>query len=179
MSVPKQKTVLINRTTPPEKNYFKISHDMYFLAAAELTPAGLSVYMYFTTVVPDTWDGIKNKDNHRTKPYEISSSAIAEVIKKDTKTVQRGINDLINKGYLQLIKDNVYQFIDILPEHRCQTPKEHEQVKEYESMILLSMDRMKTERQQQLKNISVNGVVKQFDWETDTDFEKRKQTFFS
>lgn len=124
MSVENQKLSYIDRTTPKDSDYIKLDSKTYFDAARRLTPAGLSVYMYFFTVVPDTWDGNINQKNTREHPFELSSSAIAEKIQKDTRTVQRGINDLIEKGYLVLYKGNRYRFRDILPEDKVLNKEE-------------------------------------------------------
>lgn len=169
MSVPKQKIVLINRTTPAQEKYFKIDQELYFLAASRLNKSGLLVYMYFIAQVPNTWDGIKNQSNKRAGAYEISTRHISEVINSDIKTATRGIEDLINNGYLKLLKGNLYQFIDILPEDKTQTIEEYEELQDYESMLTLSMNEMKAQRQNQLIDIAKKYKQDEqpikFDWE--------------
>lgn len=154
MAVSNQKLVVINKTTPPNKNYFKLSQDLYFLANSRLTQAGMTVYMFFMTLVPDTWDGKVNKENTRQCMYELSTSYIAEITYKDTKTAQRGINDLIDKGYLISLGGNQYQFIDILPEDKVQTIEEHEQVMDYQKALQSGMSLLNDTRQKQLQRIA-------------------------
>ena len=52
-----------NSNNVGDGNKFFYDSKTYFDAARRLTPAGLSVYMYFFTVVPDTWDGNINPKN--------------------------------------------------------------------------------------------------------------------
>ena len=158
MSVSNQKVVLIDKTTPPERRYFKIDHDLYFLAAERLTKMGMICYMYFMAQIPHTWDNIKNEDNKRNAPYEISTTHISEVTGISTTSAKNGIKELSDKGYLQLLRGNLYRFRDILLEDKTQTIEEHEEVLDYEQMIELSINTAKEERQTQLKNIAINHI---------------------
>ena len=176
MSVANQKVVFINRTTPKNKKYFKIDQQLFFAANARLNQAGMTMYMYFMTLVPDSYDNIPNKDNNRLKPFELSSYYAAEVIGKDIKTVQRGINNLIEKGYLIQRKENIYQFIDILPEDKSLTEKESEKVLDYTKELNDNLIQLRQERKIQLKNISIDTLKREqrealpiYDWQTEEE----------
>lgn len=174
MSTSNQKITFIDKTSPPDKKYFKIDHELYFSAAERLSKMGMICYMYFMSQVPHTWNGIKNKDNNRNAPYEISTAHIAEITGISGSSAKNGIADLIKNGYLKPLKGNLYQFIDILPEDRLQTVEEHEEILEYEQMLKLSMDTLSNDRQEQLKNIALKNIEeekilstsqKKFSWE--------------
>lgn len=176
MSVANQKVVFINRTTPKNKKYFKIDQQLFFAANARLSQAGMTMYMYFMTIVPDSYDNIPNKDNNRLKPFELSSSYAAEVIKKDVKTVQRGINNLIENGYLIQRKENIYQFIDILPEDKSLTEQETEKVLDYTKELNDNLIQLQQERKIQLRNISADTLKREqkktlpiYDWQTEEE----------
>ena len=176
MSVANQKVVFINRTTPKNKKYFKIDQQLFFAANARLSQAGMTMYMYFMTIVPDSYDNIPNKDNNRLKPFELSSSYAAEVIKKDVKTVQRGINNLIENGYLIQRKENIYQFIDILPEDKSLTEQETEKVLDYTKELNDNLIQLQQERKIQLRNISADTLKREqkktlpiYDWQTEDE----------
>jgi len=166
MSVANQKIALIDRTEVPKTNFFMIAHETFFMAARRLTLNGLRVYMYFMAQVPDTINNIKNEKNKRPSFFEISSSRIAEVIGMDTKTAQRGIDELIKKGYLILRQGNLYQFIDILLEDKAQTIEEHEQVMNYADMLNANINKMNAERNQQLKDMAESIIPdKKYSWQ--------------
>ena len=78
----------------------------------------------------------------------------------NTKSAQRGIEDLISNGYLKLINDklNLYQYIDILPEDRGQTYEEYEQVQDYAELLQNSINNLHQTRQEQLHEIAKKQV---------------------
>ena len=154
MSVPNQRLVYIDKTTPRDSHYFKIDQEIYFAANARLNQSGMVVYMYLMTLVPDSYDGKINPDNKRIHPFELSSSAAAEVTGKDTKTIQRGFDNLVANGYLIPRNGNTYQFIDRVPEDRPQTLKEHEYVVSYQEELKNNLQLLQNERQEQLQQIA-------------------------
>ena len=154
MSVPNQKLILIDKTSTKEKNFFLIPHEVLFAAMRRLTLNGIRVYTYFMSLVPDSIDGKENKNNIRNGYYELSTSHAAEIIGSDTKSVQRGVEDLIKNGYLISRGGNKYQFIDMLPEDKTQTPEEHEKINTYQEELRNSLQLMSGGRDNQLKQIA-------------------------
>lgn len=159
MSVPNQRLIYIDKTTPQINHYFKIDQEVFFAANARLSQAGMTVYMYLMTLVPDSYDGKINPDNKRVHPFELSSSDAAEVTGKDTKTIQRGFNNLLENGYLIPRNGNTYQFIDRVPEDRPQTQKEHEYVMSYQQELKNNLQLLENERQKQLQQIAQDTLI--------------------
>lgn len=159
MSVPNQRLVYIDKTTPRNNHYFKIDQEIFFAANARLSQAGMTVYMYLMTLVPDSYDGKINPDNKRIHPFELSSSDAAEVTGKDTKTIQRGFNNLVEKGYLIPRNGNTYQFIDRVPEDKPQTWQEHEYVTNYQQELKNNLQLLENERQKQLQQIARDNLI--------------------
>jgi len=168
MSEPNQKFILINRSSAAANNFFHFNHDIFFSAAKRLTLNGIRVFMYFMSLVPDSIDGVPFEKNTRNGFFELYTAKVAEVIGTNTQSVQRGINDLIANGYLTLHKGNVYQFIDILPEDKTQTVDEHQKVMSYQDELHNSLKKLSTDRDEQLRNITMNSITHQnekYDWE--------------
>lgn len=177
------KNVFINRTTPSEKHYFKINQDIYFLASSRLNKSGMTVYMYLMSLVPSSWDFKPNKDNNRRAPFSLMTNYAAQATFTDVKTIQRGINNLIEVGYLIERKDNLYQFIDILPEDKIPNDTDNEKINNYEEDFAFSLQQLNEENENHLKNIAEmraksNEKIKlskpeQYSWETDEEYQKR------
>ncbi len=178
MSAPHQRFAYINRTRvnmkAPETSFFTIYTDYYFLARNRIgTFNGMDAYIYFASRIPHTYNFIKNPDNKNERPIEISPQAMSNETGIDRTSCQRGINKLIEKGYLKLIRGNTYQFIDILDEDKVQSPTEHQQVLKYEVTLEESMLIGQNTRQEQLKQIAENNVTlkqeeqsrRHYDWE--------------
>lgn len=177
MSAPNQKLAYLNRTrinmNTPTGNYFTMYTEYYFLARKRIeTLNGMDAYVYFASRIPHTYDFIKNKDNKNTRPFEISPRAMADLTGLDISSCRRGIEQLMKKGYLKLLKGNTYQFTDILSEDMSQTPEEHQQVLQYEVSLEESLLMNQNARQEQLKQIAENSInLKQeekrpkYDWE--------------
>jgi len=161
MAVPNQKLLLIDRTSTPSSGFFHFEHDIYFLANARLTLNGIRTFMYFMTLVPDSIDGKPNEANKRHGFYELSTSHIAKITHSTTRDAQRGIENLIKEGYLIQRKDNLYQFIDVLPEDKIKTVEEHQQVLNYKSELMNSLNAISDDRTKQLKQIAAEDLEKQ------------------
>ena len=170
MSEPNQKFILIDKTSVSDKNFFYLNHETFFLAAKRLTLNGIRMYMYFMSLVPDSIDGVQNKKNTRTGYFELYTSKAAETMDISTQSVQRGTVELINKGYLVLRKGNLYQFIDILPEDKLQSPEEHQKVLNYQEELANSLKIMSDQREEQLQEIAKTTLVnneprEKYEWE--------------
>lgn len=167
MAIPNQKNILINRTHAKQTKFFIIDQEQYFNAANRLTLSGLKVYMYLQMQIPDTWNEQKNSENIRNKPFALSPQDIANKTQMNTKSAQRGIEDLIENGYLKLINENLnlYQYTDILPEDRTQTYEEYEQVQDYAALLENSISNMKKIRQEQLHEIATKQVQNKYSWQ--------------
>lgn len=175
MSISNLKRILIDKTSTPKSNFFLFEHELYWLANTHLNQSGMTMYMFFMSLVPDSIDHQLNLKNTRTKPYELYSSKVAEIIHKDTKTVQRGINDLIKNGYLIERSPNLYQFIDIIPEDHIMTTKDFNQIQDYEILLRQSLTNLEDEKQLQLKQKAKENLEK-LDWETEEEWKIRVQT---
>lgn len=170
MSVPNQKFILIDRTKSSETGFFHFNHEIFFLAAKRLSLNGIRVFMYFMSLVPDSIDGIINSSNKRTGFYELYTSKAAEAIGILTKDVQRGVENLIEKGYLIKRKGNLYQFIDILPEDKMQNQEEHKQVINYQEELKNSLNDISKNRNKQLQLIATEKLLEaksheKYEWE--------------
>ena len=179
MSSPNQKLVLIDRTPPNEQSgKIIIDSDSIMLAGSRLTHAGLMVYLYFLTQVPDTYSGIRNTKNKRRNLFEFSPQALENTYGFDHTSAQRGFKNLIEKGYLTPTKNkkNIYQFIDILPEDRLQTAEEYEEISIYEESLKDSINQLKAISEERKINAAKNYISqesmnkqepnrKKYDWE--------------
>lgn len=172
MSISNLKRILIDKTSTPKSNFFLFEHELYWLANTHLNQSGMTMYMFFMSLVPDSIDHQLNLKNTRTKPYELYSSKVAEIIHKDTKTVQRGINDLIKNEYLIERGPDLYQFIDILPTDHINTVKDLNQIQEYEETLKQSLTELEENKQNVLKQQAINNL-KKFDWETNEEWQIR------
>lgn len=175
--MPETKKIYIDRTRVTSGGNIIAKGEAVLLAGKELgTYGALMVYLYMLTIVPDTYEGEINKKNTRYKLYELSPQAIEDFCGLPIKTSQRGIDKLVEKGYLTLEIVNGeerYQFIDVLPKHKTQTPEEYKQVSDYKEEIRQRSEQMLSARQEQLRNIAQQSIEEenileqdfsQYDW---------------
>lgn len=114
-SIPKIKNIYIDNSSIQGQN-FNINQKIYFYANSRLNHSGMTVYMYLLSIAPHSYNRKTNTSRLSYEPFPMSTSIAAQVVHKDQKTIQRGINNLIETGYLIPRNNNVYQFIDILTE---------------------------------------------------------------
>lgn len=154
MAEKNQKVMWIDRHDAGATNYIKIGDLDFFSAYKRLTYVGIGVYMYICCQVPNSYDGKKNEKNNRPRPFELSPQAIANFTGMARSSVQKGIQNLVENGYIYCIDEemNLYQFIDILPEDRGQTIQEHESIKQYS--LEKGLSQLQEKRENQLHTIA-------------------------
>lgn len=168
MSTPNQKKIILNRSSlDSKKGKVIIDADLIMLASSKLNLAGLRVYLYLLTIVPDTYNGIKNEKNTRIKEFELSPQAIENKYNIDHSCIRRGISNLIDKGYLIPMPNfsNTYQFIDILPEDKTLTPEDAEKIYTYTDLLEQSINSLKDSREEQLHKVAEKYVQTNHPWE--------------
>lgn len=125
-----QKMCYINRYDST-MNYTHLLQGPTYEMLDNFTKGEFQVYFYLCSQVPHTVNGKQYDKNKRLAPYGISPEAMLQVYPNtDRKTLQRGIDKLIEDGFLTQLENNLYTFDNVPIEYRGQTVEEHEQLKE-------------------------------------------------
>lgn len=82
-----------------QKPFLSLGSEHLYSAMRELTYGGFKLFLYFAN----------NQNNHR---FALSHKAIGELTGMSKSTYDRGVNELIDKGYLIRYKEsNFYRFV--------------------------------------------------------------------
>lgn len=196
MSYPNQKFLYIDRhkVQTNQGKFIIIYNEDITMAYKKLNHSAFGVYLYILQQVPHSYDSIKNENNTNEKGLGISPEHIGKVMGMPKISVQRGIKELEDKGYIKCIENsNTYIFRDVLLEDKPQTLEEYEKVKEISlNMALKTLEKEKQEHLEDLaksyyekehKAINQNqeeqidklnsNLSKKYSWETEEDYRYR------